>query len=54
MTKAGVPADSIKGMTAFCHAIAQGEFDSPDKTLEKLIGRKPQSMKEFLKIASKL
>lgn len=54
MSKAGVPAEGIQGITAFCKAIAQGEFDFPGTTLEKLIGRKPQSMKEFLKIAYKL
>jgi NAD(P)H dehydrogenase (quinone) len=54
LTKAGVPQEGILAMTAFCTAIAQGEFDFPDKTLEKLIGRKPESLKDFLKKAYKL
>jgi NAD(P)H dehydrogenase (quinone) len=54
LAKAGVSADAIQGTTAFCLAIAQGEFDFPYNTLEKLIGRKPQRLKEFLKNAYKL
>jgi NAD(P)H dehydrogenase (quinone) len=54
LTQAGVPPEGIKGMATFCTAIAQGEFDFPDKTLEKLIGRKPEGLKDFLKKAYKL
>jgi|WetSurMetagenome_2_1015567.scaffolds.fasta_scaffold24475_2 NAD(P)H dehydrogenase (quinone) len=54
LEKAGVPKDGILVMTSFCKAISQGEFDFPDKTLEKLIGRKPESLKDFLKIAYRL
>jgi len=50
----GVPHDQIKTMTAFCKAIAQGEFDFPDTTLERLIGRKPESMKDFLRKSYKM
>jgi NAD(P)H dehydrogenase (quinone) len=53
MTQAGVPAEGIGFMKTFCSAIAQGEFDFPDTTLEKLIGRKPVTIKEFLKKAYK-
>ncbi|RZL12218.1 MAG: SDR family NAD(P)-dependent oxidoreductase, partial [Hymenobacter sp.] len=42
-------------MTAgFSVAIEQGEFDFPSTTLEKLLGHKPESVKEFLKAAYKL
>jgi NAD(P)H dehydrogenase (quinone) len=54
LTKAGVPAQGIQAMATFCAAISQGEFDFPDNTLEKLIGRKPESLKDFLKKAYKL
>ncbi len=54
MSEKGVPAEAIQGMASFCRAIAQGEFDFPDNTLGKLIGRKPQNLKEFLKMAYKL
>ena len=54
LVKEGVSADAIQSTSAFCQAIAQGEFDFPNNTLEKLLGRKPQSLKEFLKIAYKL
>jgi len=49
--KSDVPEESIQAMAAFCVAISQGEFDFPDNTLEKLIGRQPQSLKDFLKNA---
>ena len=51
LTKAGVPAEAIQGVVGFSVAIAQGEFDFPDTTLEKLIGRSPVSVKEYLKTA---
>jgi len=54
LTKAGVPQAGIQGMAAFCLAIAQGEFDFPDTTLEKLIERRPESLIDFLKKAYKL
>lgn len=49
LTKAGVPADYIGLFASFSEAIRQGEFDFPDSTLEKFLGRKPVSPKEFLK-----
>ena len=54
LEQAGVPKEGIQGMSAFCQAISQGEFDFPSKTLEQLIGRKPESLKAFLKKAYKL
>jgi NAD(P)H dehydrogenase (quinone) len=49
LTQAGVPAQGILFPVSFCTAINQGEFDFPNTTLEKLIGRKPESIKDFLK-----
>lgn len=54
LAKAGVPKEAVQATASFCTAIAQGEFDFPDNTLEKLIGRKPESLKDFLKNAYKL
>ena len=54
MVQAGVPEAGIQVMASFCKAIAQGEFDFPDSTLEKLIGRKPESINDFLKKTYKL
>lgn len=49
LTKAGVPAEYIGLFASFSEAIKQGEFDKPDATLEKLLGRKPTALKEYLK-----
>ncbi|MGI4823963.1 MAG: SDR family oxidoreductase [Janthinobacterium lividum] len=54
LTQAGVPAENSQMAAALMSAIAQGEFDFPDPTLEKLLGRKPESPTEFLKAAYKL
>lgn len=54
LAQAGVPAEGIQMATAFSTAIAQGEFDLPDSTLEKLLGRKPESAADFLKAAYQL
>ena len=48
MTTYGVPEDAIGMMLSFSLGIAQGEFDSERKDLEKLLGRKPQALKSFL------
>jgi len=53
LEQAGVPKEGIQSMSAFCQAIAQGEFDFPSGKLEQLIGRKPESLKDFLKKAYK-
>ncbi len=49
LLKSGIPKETIQALSTFCMAIARGEFDFPDNTLEKLIGRKPESLKDFLK-----
>jgi NAD(P)H dehydrogenase (quinone) len=54
LTQAGVPAENSQMAAALMSAIAQGEFDFSDPTLEKLLGRKPESPTEFLKAAYKL
>jgi NAD(P)H dehydrogenase (quinone) len=54
LTAAGVPAEAIEMTASFCVAIGQGEFDFPASTLEKLLGRKPESAAEFLKAAYQL
>lgn len=54
LTAAGVPAEAIHMTAGFCVAIAQGEFDFPGTTLEKLLGRKPESAAEFLKATYQL
>jgi NAD(P)H dehydrogenase (quinone) len=50
----GVPDQMIQGAATFCVAIAQGEFDFPSTELEKILGRKPQTVKDFLKAAYQL
>jgi len=54
LAAAGVPAGAIEMTAGFCVAIGQGEFDFPATTLEKLLGRKPESAAEFLKATYKL
>lgn len=49
LTQAGVPQEYIGMMGGFAEAIRQGEFDEASEDLEKLLGRKPASLKEFLK-----
>jgi len=49
LADAGVPAGIIEMTSMFNEGIRQGEFDFPDPTLEKLIGRQPQSVEDFLK-----
>lgn len=50
----GVPDQAIQGAATFCVAIAQGEFDYPSGDLERFLGRKPETVKEFLKDAYQL
>jgi NAD(P)H dehydrogenase (quinone) len=54
LAAAGVPAGAIQMTAGFSVAIAHDEFDFPATTLEKLLGRKPESATEFLKAAYKL
>ena len=51
LTKLGVPEMYIGVNAGFAEAIRQGEFDFPSTDLEKLLGRKPTSLKVFLKEA---
>ncbi|MDC6364647.1 MULTISPECIES: SDR family oxidoreductase [Flavobacteriaceae] len=44
----GVPEEYINLFTAFSVAQAKGELDLMDDTLEKLLGRKPATAKQFL------
>ena len=50
----GVPDEAIQGAASFCVAIAQGEFDFPSTDLEKVLSRKPQPVKDFLKATYQL
>ncbi len=50
----GAPGEAIQGAATFCIAIAQWEFDFPSTDLETILGRKPQSVKAFLKDAYRL
>ncbi|WP_339738585.1 SDR family oxidoreductase [uncultured Sunxiuqinia sp.] len=49
MKDAGVSDDMIELLVMFNLGIKQGEFDVPGDTLEKLLGRKPEDLSEFLK-----
>ncbi len=49
MQDAGVPDEMIELLVMFNLGIKAGEFDVPDNTLEKLLGRKPEDLSEFLK-----
>ena len=51
LAKLGVPEMYIGVNAGFAEAIRQGEFDFPSTDLEKLLGRKPTSLKAFLKEA---
>lgn len=44
----GVPAEVIGIFSSFAVAQAQGELDAESSDLEKLLGRKPTSIKDFL------
>lgn len=49
LTDAGVPQEYSGMFSGFALAQAQGEFDITSTDLEKLLGRKPTSLKEYLK-----
>jgi NAD(P)H dehydrogenase (quinone) len=49
LTKAGIPDQYIRVTAGFIEAIKQGEFDSDNHDLERLLYRKPVTLKEFLK-----
>ncbi len=48
LKEAGVPPEYIGIFTAFSVAQAKGELDVEDDSLEKLIGRKPVTAKEYI------
>lgn len=49
LTQAGVPAAAIGMAAGFAEAIKQGEFQSSQTDLDRLLGRKPTSLETFLK-----
>jgi len=49
LTKAGVPEAYIGMNSSFAEAIKLNEFDTQTASLENLLGRKPTSLKEYLK-----
>jgi len=51
LAQAGVPQEYIGVMGGFAEAIKQNEFNAASNDLETLLGRKPASLKEFLKTA---
>ncbi len=51
MHKQGQSEKSLAGIIHFCEALIRGEFDFPSTDLESLLGRKPQSVSQFLQIA---
>ena len=54
LATAGVPEEYGHVFASFAQAMEQGEFDFPDSTLEKILGRKPVSLKGYLKTAFSL
>jgi len=48
LANAGVPAEYIGMFAGFAEAMKQGEFTETSTDLEKLLGRKPITAKEFL------
>lgn len=49
LKKFGVPDGFIGFTTSFVKAMKNDDFNLPDNTLEKLIGRKPTDLKDFFK-----
>lgn len=54
MKKYGLPDQAIATTVSFAEAMKQGELDSPGQDLESLLGRKPVSVRTYLKEAYKL
>jgi NAD(P)H dehydrogenase (quinone) len=48
LTQAGVPAAYIGIFAGFSEAIKQGEFETTSTDLEKLLGRKPATLRDYL------
>jgi len=49
LTKTGVPIEMAMMVGSFSEAINQGEFETTKTDLERLLGRKPTTLNEFLK-----
>lgn len=47
----GVPNQMIQGASNLCVGIAQAEFDFPSNDLQNILGRKTETVREFLKVA---
>jgi NAD(P)H dehydrogenase (quinone) len=50
LTEAGVPAEYVGVFAGVAEAIKQGEFSTEKTDLENLLGRKPTTTKDFLKV----
>ena len=48
LANAGLPAEVVGVSAAFAEGFKQGEFSSTETDLERLLGRKPTSVKDFL------
>jgi NAD(P)H dehydrogenase (quinone) len=48
LTQVGVPAEYASIFASFSEAIRQGEFDASTTDLEKLLGRKPATLRDYL------
>ena len=49
VTKAGLPPEYAEMLVSFSEAIEQGEFEAVNTDLERLLGRKPTSLFNYLK-----
>ncbi|KAF2518956.1 SDR family oxidoreductase [Flavobacterium salilacus subsp. salilacus] len=49
LTKAGVPAGYIHMFAGFAEAFKQNEFDAVNNKIETILGRKPETVAEYLK-----
>lgn len=48
LSGAGLPAEMVAVTVGFAEAFKQGEFESTETDLDKLLGRKPGTVKDFL------
>lgn len=49
LTKAGVPGEYVGVFAGFAGAMRQGEFEATHSDLEKLLGRKPTTVTQYLR-----
>jgi NAD(P)H dehydrogenase (quinone) len=49
LLEAGVPKEYVGMFASFSEAIKQGEFETTDSDMEKLLGRKPVTLQEYFK-----